>query len=103
MQNLYRVVHVSNATRVPFQVLATIQSLQDFGFTPDGEAEERQGNAEPMPEDDPQPARGGGASSATAYRNINRQLSTFYEPPAADEEKEELKRQVAELTERLQR
>ena len=63
-----------------------IQSLQDFGFTPDGEAEERQGNAEPMPEDDPQPARGGGASSATAYRNIHRQLSTFYE-----------------LTERLQR
>ena len=80
-----------------------IQSLQDFGFTPDGEAEGRQGNAEPMSEDDPQPARGGGASSATAYRNINRQLSTFYEPPAADEEKEELKRQVAELTERLQR
>ena len=80
-----------------------IQSLQDFGFTPDGEAEGRQGNAEPMPEDDPQPARGGGASSATAYRNINRQLSTFYEPPAEDEEKEELKRQVAELTERLQR
>ena len=27
-----------------------IQSLQDFGFTPDGEAEGRQGNAEPMPE-----------------------------------------------------
>ena len=80
-----------------------IQSLQDFGFTPDDEAEGRQGNAEAMPEDDPQPARGGGASSATAYRNINRQLSTFYEPPAADEEKEELKRQVAELTERLQR
>ena len=80
-----------------------IQSLQNFGFTPDGEAEGRQGNAEAMPEDDPQPARGGGASSATAYRNINRQLSTFYEPPAADEEKEELKRQVAELTERLQR
>ena len=80
-----------------------IQSLQDFGFTPDEEAEGRQGNTEPMPEDDPQPARGGGASSATAYRNINRQLSTFYEPPAADEEKEELKRQVAELTERLQR
>ena len=80
-----------------------IQSLQDFGFTPDGEAEGRQGNAEPMPEDDPQPARGGGASSATAYRNINRQLSTFYEPPAADEEKEDLKRQVAELTEKLER
>ena len=80
-----------------------IQSLQDFGFTPDGEAEGRQGNAEPMLEDDPQPARGGGASSATAYRNINRQLSTFYEPPVADEEKEGLKRQVAELTEKLAR
>ena len=80
-----------------------IQSLQDFGFTPDEEAEGRQGNTEPMPEDDPQPARGGGASSATAYRNINRQLSTFYEPPVADEEKEGLKRQVAELTEKLAR
>ena len=56
-----------------------------------------------MLEDDPQPARGGGASSATAYRNINRQLSTFYEPPVADEEKEGLKRQVAELTEKLAR
>ena len=26
MQNLYRVVHVSNATRVPFQVLATSET-----------------------------------------------------------------------------
>ena len=41
-----------------------IQSLQDFGFTPDGEAEGRQGNAEPMPEDDPQPARGGGSTAS---------------------------------------
>ena len=80
-----------------------IQSLQDFGFIGDDETEEPQAEAGLMPEDDPQPARGGGASSATAYRNINRQLSTFYEPPAEDEEKEELKRQVAELTERLQR
>lgn len=36
-----------------------------------------------------------------AYRDINRQLSTFYETPPVDEEKEELKRQVAELTDRL--
>ena len=51
-----------------------------------------------MPEEDPKPQRGGGASSRAAYRDINRQLSTFYETPAVDEEKEDLKRQVAELT-----
>ena len=39
---------------------------------------------------------------AYAYRDINRQLSTFYETPPVDEEKEDLKRQVAELTDRLQ-
>ena len=80
-----------------------IQSLQDFGFTGDDETEEPQAEIDLMPEDDPKPQRGGGASySANAYRDINRQLSTFYEPPAVDEEKEDLKRQVAELTDRLQ-
>ena len=78
-----------------------IQSLQDFGFTGDDETEEPQAEIDLMPEDDAKPQRGGGASSAYAYRDINRQLSTFYETPAADEEKEELKRQVAELTDRL--
>lgn len=80
-----------------------IQSLQDFGFTGDDETEEPQAEIELMPEEDVQPRRGGGASSsANAYRDINRQLSTFYETPAVDEEKEDLKRQVAELTDRLQ-
>lgn len=79
-----------------------IQSLQDFGFTGDDETEEPQAEIDLMPEDDAKPQRGGGASSAYAYRDINRQLSTFYEPPAVDEEKEDLKRQVAELTDRLQ-
>ena len=80
-----------------------IQSLQDFGFTGDNETEEPQAEIELMPEEDAQPRRGGGASSsANAYRDINRQLSTFYETPAVDEEKEDLKRQVAELTDRLQ-
>ena len=79
-----------------------IQSLQDFGFTGDDEAEEPQAEIDLMPEDDAKPQRGGGASSAYAYRDINRQLSTFYETPAVDEEKEDLKRQVAELTDRLQ-
>ena len=80
-----------------------IQSLQDFGFTGDNEMEEPQAEIELMPEEDAQSRRGGGASSsANAYRDINRQLSTFYETPPVDEEKEDLKRQVAELTDRLQ-
>ena len=78
-----------------------IQSLQDFGFTGNDEAEEPQAEIDLMPEEDAKPQRGGGASSAYAYRDINRQLSTFYETPPVDEEKEELKRQVAELTDRL--
>ena len=79
-----------------------IQSLQDFGFTGDDEMEEPQAEIDLMPEDDAKPQRGGGASSAYAYRDINRQLSTFYETPAVNEEKEDLKGQVAELTDRLQ-
>ena len=79
-----------------------IQSLQDFGFTGDDETEEPQAEIDLIPEEDAQPQRGGGASSAYAYRDINRQLSTFYETPPVDEEKEDLKRQVAELTDRLQ-
>ena len=78
-----------------------IQSLQDFGFTGNDETEEPQAEIDLMPEEDAKPQRGGGASSAYAYRDINRQLSTFYETPPVDEEKEELKRQVAELTDRL--
>ena len=79
-----------------------IQSLQDFGFTGDDETEEPQAEIDLMPEEDAPPQRGGGASSAYAYRDINHQLSTFYETPPVDEEKEDLKRQVAELTDRLQ-
>lgn len=80
-----------------------IQSLQDFGFTTEEEAGEPKPEIDLMPdEEDVQPQRAGSASSANAYRDINRQLSTFYETPAVDEEKEDLKRQVAELTDRLQ-
>ena len=78
-----------------------IQSLQDFGFTLDDDTEEPQEEINLLPEEDPKPQRGGGTSSRAAYRDINRQLSTFYETPPVDEEKEELKRQVAELTDRL--
>ena len=62
-----------------------IQSLQDFGFTGDNETEEPQTEIDLMPEEDPKPQRGGGASSQAAYRDINRQLSTFYEMPPVDE------------------
>lgn len=80
-----------------------IQSLQDFGFTTEEEAGEPKPEIDLIPdEEDVQPRRAGGASSANAYRDINHQLSTFYETPAVDEEKEDLKRQVAELTDRLQ-
>ena len=58
-----------------------IQSLQDFGFTLDDDTEEPQEEINLMPEEDPKPQRGGGASSRAAYRDINRQLSTFYETP----------------------
>ena len=78
-----------------------IQSWQDFGFTLDDDTEEPQEEINLMPEEDPKPQRGGGTSSRAAYRDMNRQLSTFYETPPVDEEKEELKRQVAELTDRL--
>lgn len=40
-------------------------------------------------------------SSEMAYRDMNRQLGSFYEVPKEDTEKEELKRQVEELTARL--
>ena len=80
-----------------------IQSLQDFGFTTEEEAGETKPEIDLIPEEEAvQPRRAGGASSANAYRDINHQLSTFYETPGVDEEKEDLKRQVAELTDRLQ-
>ena len=80
-----------------------IQSLQDLGFTTEEEAGETKPEIDLIPEEeDVQPRRAGGASSANAYRDINHQLSTFYETPVVDEEKEDLKRQVAELTDRLQ-
>lgn len=40
-------------------------------------------------------------SSAYAYQDINRQLGSFYETPKEDAEKEELKKQIEELSSRL--
>ena len=92
-----------------------MRSLQDFAFS----LGEGNGNGEDLTLIDDAPAEkpktnvidfGAGApnnsrssiqSSAAAYRDMNRQLGSFYETPKEDKEKEELKRQVEELTARL--
>lgn len=85
-----------------------VRSLQDFAFAADNGTDEVEME---LPDNEPErepfrdysgSSRGKGVnSSTTAYRDINRQLGTFYETPKVDEEKEELKRQVEELTARL--
>ena len=83
-----------------------VRSLEDFAFSGDSGAD---GVDIALPDSEPErePFRdystgGGSRSSVTAYRDINRQLGSFYEQPKVDEEKEELKRQVEELTARLE-
>ena len=85
-----------------------VRSLEDFAFSGNNSAD---GVELELPDSEPErepfkdysgSSRAGGVSSSTAaYRDINRQLGTFYETPKVDEEKEELKRQVEELTTRL--
>lgn len=85
-----------------------VRSLQDFAFAADNGTDEVEMEL-PDSELEREPfrdysgsSRGKGMNSSTvAYRDINRQLGTFYETPKVDEEKEELKRQVEELTARL--
>ena len=92
-----------------------MRSLQDFSFS----LGEENGKGDDLNLIDDAPAKkpknavidfGAGApnnsrssiqSSAAAYRDMNRQLGSFYETPKEDKEKEELKRQVEELTARL--
>ena len=92
-----------------------MRSLQDFAFS----LGEENGKGEDLTLIDDAPAEkpktavidfGAGApnnkrssiqSSAAAYRDMNRQLGSFYETPKEDKEKEELKRQVEKLTARL--
>lgn len=85
-----------------------VRSLQDFAFAAGNGTDEVEME---LPDSEPErepfrdysgSSRGKGVNSSTvAYRDINRQLGTFYETPKVDEEKEELKRQVEELTARL--
>ena len=84
-----------------------VRSLQDFAFAADNGTDEVEME---LPDSEPErePFRdysdngGGSRSSVTAYRDINRQLGSFYEEPKVDGEKEELKRQVEELTAKLE-
>ena len=82
-----------------------VRSLEDFAFSGESDAD---GVEMELPDSEPErePFRdysgnGGGRSSVAAYRDINRKLGSFYEEPKVDGEKEELKRQVEELTARL--
>ena len=90
-----------------------MRSLQDFAFSLGEENEKREDLT--LIDDDPAEkpktnvidfgapnnSRSSIQSSAAAYRDMNRQLGNFYETPKEDKEKEELKRQVEELTARL--
>lgn len=92
-----------------------MRSLQDFAFSlgeengngedlsliDDAPAEKPKTNVIDFGEGAPNNSRSSIQSSAAAYRDMNRQLGSFYETPKEDKEKEELKRQVEELTARL--
>lgn len=88
-----------------------MKSLQDFGFTLGEESATRE-SLNLIPDEEPQPSKGGGSSyrgggssidySANAYRNINEQLGNFHETPKEDTEKEDLKRQLTELSTQLE-
>ena len=92
-----------------------MRSLQDFAFSlgeengnkedlnliDDAPAEKLKTNVIDFGAGTPNNSRSSIQSSAAAYRDMNRQLGSFYETPKEDKEKEELKRQVEELTARL--
>ena len=90
-----------------------MRSLQDFAFSLGEENGEDLTLIDDAPAEKPKNAVidfGAGApnnkrssiqSSAAAYRDMNRQLGSFYETPKEDKDNEELKRQVEELTARL--
>lgn len=83
-----------------------VRSLEDFAFSEESDADRVEME---LPDSEPErePFRdysgnGGSRSSVAAYRDINRKLGSFYEEPKVDGEKEELKRQVEELTAKLE-
>ena len=80
-----------------------VRSLEDFAFSGDNDADGVEMKLpDSEPEREPFKDYSNSRSSVNAYRDINRQLGTFYETPKVDEEKEDLKRQVEELTAKLE-
>ncbi len=84
----------------PLKQQDKIQSLQDFGFTLDEIRKNHKEEINLMPEEDPKPQRGGGASSRRLTGH-QPPVKHVYENAPCGRGKEELKRQVAELTDRL--
>ena len=87
-----------------------VRSLQDFAYTVEDNSESAETDLsgggdpgrEPFRDYSGSSSQDNAHSSVAAYRDINRQLGSFYEPPKEDAEKEELKRQVEELNARLE-
>ena len=80
-----------------------VRSLEDFAFSGDSGTDGVDiALPDSEPEREPFKDYSNSRSSVNAYRDINRQLGTFYETPKVDEEKEDLKRQVEELTAKLE-
>lgn len=74
---------------------------EDLTLIDDAPAEKPKTNVIDFGAGAPNNSRSSIQSSAAAYWDMNRQLGSFYETPKEDKEKEELKRQVEELTARL--
>ena len=88
-----------------------MRSLEDFSSLL-GNDNPKQTDDLALLTDDTPPARKGGGTSQTAkptpvqnsvnaYRDVNRQLGSFYETPKSDPEKEALKKQMEELQARM--
>ena len=76
-----------------------VRSLEDFAFS---EESDMDGVEMELPDSEPEREPFRDYSDNGGGRDINRQLGSFYEEPKVDGEKEELKRQVEELTAKLE-
>ena len=88
-----------------------MRSFEDFSSLLGNENPKQTDDLVLLTDDAPPARKGGGTSpapkptpvqnSVNAYRDINRQLGSFYETPKNDPEKEELKRKMEELQARM--
>jgi conjugative transposon TraM protein len=85
-----------------------MRSLEDFSSLLGSDNPKQTDDLALITETSPKPSKGGTTpkptpvqNSVNAYRDINRQLGSFYETPKNDPEKEALKKQVEELQARM--